>query len=512
MIDQMFTSNKFWISVLLILFLAAALRLCGVDRMSLWGDEACMVYLCQESSSSIVEALASADRPDVDVAPPLYFLILHGWMNLFGTSLLAFRGFSVLFGVLTVLCVIGLGNRLFGHQLGLIAGVLAAISPFQIWYSQEGRMYTMASCLAAAAMWSLISAIKRPRKFMGWSGFGISGLALIYTQYYGALLLAGLVGFVLLQICIEHDNRKYLIRGLAATVIFWTIVFAPWLPVLIVDYRHAGASGGFPLMFHWLQTPIFLYLKNILFGNQTYVLDHLWLYPLPLLTAATALIVALLRIRQAEVQMLTLAAVFPFSLVYALSLFGLRVYKSHPFIIFHPAVLVLLAYGIMQLKPIHARVSMVILGASQIFILSTLVLSGDYVKPRSEDVANWIENHAGSDTCVAVIPAFIPNPMPIVGDLLAFKYHSGNQFNTLYLTGNTAQQVVESIFQHAVSENCSRDQHISVVCQLNPQVQPFLDDIFKELDRRWSRRDSEEFRSRSRGFSMMVIQYDITKI
>lgn len=527
MASKRMTRNQ-WLPAILILLAAAGLRLTALDRQALWGDEACMVYLCQEPSTAIVDALASADRPDVDVAPPLYFLLLHGWMRLLGTSLWAFRGFSVMFGVLTVLCVMGLGRRMFTPGIGLLAGALAAIHPFQVWYSQEGRMYAMAACLAAAAMWGLAAAMAAPGKKGGWLAFGAAGLALIYTQYYGALLLAAMVLFVLSRVRMDADYRRERCRGLTGVVLVWTAAFAPWLPVLVTDYRHAGAPGGFPLMFHWLKTPVFLFLKMVLFGNQNYVMDHWWLYPLPLLAGTIVLIAALRSIRDHRIQLLTWALLFPFAVVFILSLSGMRVYKSHPFIIFHPALIVLLAYGLAQLKPRAGRISAALIGAAQVIILVTLVLGGDYVKPRNHDVANWIEHREGPDAVVSVIPAFIPNPMPIVGDLLAFRYHSGQRFKTSYLTGSTAGDIVQAIIAQGgdaagiapdvrgtdpdtrgTAPDARGTHRMYIVCQLNPQVVPYLNRIFSVLDTRWVRLEEKEFPSRIRGFSMKVVAYEI---
>lgn len=515
------TMNKrTWRSLILaVILLAAGLRLYGLDRMSLWGDEACMVYLCQESPGVIVEALASADRPDVDVAPPLYFLLLHGWMKILGTTIWAFRGFSVLFGVLTVFFIIKTAETLYSLNIALLAGLLAALNPFQIWYSQEGRMYTLASCLAAAALWSVAIIIRGRCKRAGWIGLIVSGVLLLYTQYYGALLLASLVLFLLIRIVVESQRRSTLIKGTATTIGIWIVAFAPWLPVLATDYRHAGAPGGFPLMFNWLQTPAFLFLKATLFGNQTFVMDHLWVYPVPLLICVAALILVVVNHwKRAELQMLFLAFFCPFLLVYGLSLLGMRVYKSHPFIIFHPAFLICLAVGMWQLKPRLVKPAIGVFLAGTFLVIYLLVLGGNYVKPPTAHVTNWIDSKGSDSAQVAVIPAFIPNPMPIVGDLLAFKYHSGDRFKTCYLTGDTALEVSSKIKRCARDANVTASgdiesaEEIFVVCQLNPEVQPYLTAIFKELDMRWNRKAAQEFPSHNRGFSMMVIQYEVNGV
>ncbi|MBN1296627.1 hypothetical protein JXA80_07585, partial [bacterium] len=319
------------------------------------------------------------------------------------------------------------------------------------------------------------------------------------------------------------DWRRGHCRALIATGAAWILGFIPWLPVLITDYRHAGAPGGFPLQFHWLQTPVFVYLKTILFGNQQYILDHAWLYPLPLLASLGIVGAVIRRIRQWEVSLLVMAATGPFLIVYSLSLLGMRVYKSHPFIIFHPAAVALLAFGLMTLSVRMRWITGSVLGCAQIGVLSTLIFSGDYIKPPVHHVADWIEQATGENgrARVAVVPAFIPNPMPIVGDLLAFRYHSADRFDTLYLTGKTANDVVRAIQRHR--EGVSADEspasgsldsadELYVVCQINCAVEPYLEQIFQMLDSRWTRIEQKDFPSRIRGFGMRVVRYETGKL
>lgn len=490
-----------------ILVFAAFVRLYALERMALWGDEACMIYLCAESPGSIIQALASEDRPDVDVAPPLYFLMLHAWMNLFGNSVAAFRGFSVLFGVLTVISAGKLGSILFDRKTGLVSAFLTAVHPFQIWYSQEGRMYSLATFLAGTAILSFAYTLKKPERFTGWLALAVSGILLIYTQYYGALLLAAIMVCATLEMTKSAAYRATAHRSLIGVIVFWVAAYSPWLPVLLTDYRHAGASGGFPLMFHWFLTPIFLFTKFVLFGVENYIRDTMWLYPVPLIAACVILFKSLKQWHCPGVRLLTLSIAIPFGIVYSLSILGLRVYKSHPFIMFHPAFLVLLAYGFMQLPPIGRRITGVLFTSALFYVTATLVLAGDYQKPRVHDASEWIMTHSGADAAVAVIPAFIPNPMPIVGDLLAFRYYSDNRMKVLYLVGETSEDLVKAIVTHAENRET-----IFVVFQRNIHVQPYVDEVLQTLNRIWTPIHQVDFPSRSRDFSMAVVQYETQRL
>ena len=76
--------------------------------------------------------------------------LLHYWVRLFGTTEGAVRGLSVLTGVLVVAGTYRLARRLLSGRGALLAGLFAALSPFQVYYSQEARMYIQATLAAIA--------------------------------------------------------------------------------------------------------------------------------------------------------------------------------------------------------------------------------------------------------------------------------------------------------------------------------------------------------------------------
>lgn len=118
-----------------ILLLALALRSFRLDGQSLWSDEGVSVALAQCDFANIARDAAH------DIHPPLYYYLLHFWVRLFGSSEIAVRSLSLLCGLLLVLFIYLLGRALFDERVALVASFLAAISPFQIYYSQETRMY-----------------------------------------------------------------------------------------------------------------------------------------------------------------------------------------------------------------------------------------------------------------------------------------------------------------------------------------------------------------------------------
>lgn len=79
-----------------ILLLAALVRFYDLTAAAIWGDEASSLLLARYSLSGIWNHAA------FDVHPPLYFMLLHGWMALFGDGIFAVRCFSALAGIATV--------------------------------------------------------------------------------------------------------------------------------------------------------------------------------------------------------------------------------------------------------------------------------------------------------------------------------------------------------------------------------------------------------------------------
>lgn len=130
--------NKAVTHVLLapILLLALALRIPGIDR-SFWVDE---VYTVAERGQMGMTGIITTGS---DPHPPLYYVLVQGWMALFGSSEVAVRSLSVLFGLASIVAVYLLAIQLYDKRTGQIAALLMSISWFQIQHALTARMYTV---------------------------------------------------------------------------------------------------------------------------------------------------------------------------------------------------------------------------------------------------------------------------------------------------------------------------------------------------------------------------------
>ena len=131
--------------------------------------------------------------------PPLYFILAHWWMQLYGgsglVSLWVARSLSAIFGALSIPAIYLLGAFAFRSRLvGQIAAAMMAVSPYGIFLAQEARHYTLAILLVIASFGCLIAAIRNIQNqtklpvltVISWMLVNILGIA---THYFFVLTL-----------------------------------------------------------------------------------------------------------------------------------------------------------------------------------------------------------------------------------------------------------------------------------------------------------------------------------
>jgi len=128
-------TSRFRLGLAAIAAAAAALRLYGIGRQSLWFDEA-LEY--GRAASTLTTALRGRA---IDQDPPALALFYHGWLGL-GDSEAWLRLPSAVLGVVAVVLVVLWSRRVIGPRGALVAGVLAALSPVLVHYSQEMNQYS----------------------------------------------------------------------------------------------------------------------------------------------------------------------------------------------------------------------------------------------------------------------------------------------------------------------------------------------------------------------------------
>jgi mannosyltransferase len=207
-------------------------------RSDLWLDEALSVNVARLPLSQLGEALRH------DGAPPLYYVVLHGWIRLFGTGDTPVRALSGLVSVATLPLAWFAGTRLGGRSVGWIAVVVLATSPYAIRYGTESRMYALVMLLVLAGYLAVLRAIERPTVARLAIVAFITAL-LVYTQYWSFYLIA-VAALLLVRRARRAEPgpaRRASWRCLAAIVV-GTATFAAWIPTFLYQARHTGTPWG----------------------------------------------------------------------------------------------------------------------------------------------------------------------------------------------------------------------------------------------------------------------------
>lgn len=212
------------VAVLLAAFGTALYRLAA---KSLSGDEAFAPDLVSRGVAGVLSA-STGSEPH----PPLYYLSLSMWLRLTGKSEFALRFLSLLAGLAVVALVYTLSRRLGGRRSALLAATFTAFSPYLTYYSQEVRMFTLATTLAAASAVAFFSALKSNKR-RHWALTTAVSAAACYTFYFNLLPAVFLGLLSLAQWARTSKNSDLSKVWRRATIAHLGVAGAllPWLPV-----------------------------------------------------------------------------------------------------------------------------------------------------------------------------------------------------------------------------------------------------------------------------------------
>jgi mannosyltransferase len=416
-----------WLVLAVILAMSVGVRSYRLSDRSLWLDEAFTWRLIQFPWHEMMSRIA------LDNSPPLYYVVLKLWVACFGTTPLAMRSLSVLFGAVTVAAMYAFAsvaidrdvqargadsNRTPG-TVALLVALLVSLSVFQIRWSWEIRMYTMGTALAAMSSWLLFRALRSEHHRAGdWLLYGFVALLFAYTHYYALFSIAAQVlfvgGFLLHRARLRmshlfHDPMlPFSALGIGVVVIGWL----PWLPFfwrqksqVELNYWTAPAS--------WWNTVSSFY--------QMFVEPQDMPFPVFPVIAIAALcglgmLSLLIRCRACDVYVFV-AGVAPLALGLAVTLFGTHVFYYRYLMFAHLFMLAAVAILIHRLPAsLRAGFTIAALAASVWTDLRFRQLLDVDHRPGARAAAAYLADHRNPDEPVVTVSAVF---LPIL-------YHSTN--------------------------------------------------------------------------------------
>lgn len=218
--------------MLAVVILGAVVRFSTLGVQSFWADEATTYGIVAHHGLGHVLSTV----PGSESTPPLYYILLWLWSQLFGVSEIGLRSLSALIGTLTVPLMWLLGRKLVSARVGLVAALVTAVNPLLFWYSQEARTYSLLVFTSALSMLVLLWALEKPgpRRLLVW---GCSAALALNTHYFAAFLVAGEA--IWLGVALARSRRISAARVAAALAPI--AISAAWLLPLSIHQNDGRA-------------------------------------------------------------------------------------------------------------------------------------------------------------------------------------------------------------------------------------------------------------------------------
>jgi mannosyltransferase len=203
---------------------------------ALWLDETISVNISRLPLTQIPTALSH------DGAPPLYYVLLHFWMMIFGRGDFSVRALSGVTSVAALPFFWYAGRRVGGRVTAWALFIVAVTSPFAIYYATATRMYSLMILLSLLAFLALEQALEAPtRRHL--VQLGVITAAILYTHYWGLYLVAATGGWLLWRMWRERRAGVpdlLAVRPAFKAMFIGGLCFLPWAPIFVYQTLHTG--------------------------------------------------------------------------------------------------------------------------------------------------------------------------------------------------------------------------------------------------------------------------------
>lgn len=385
-------------------------------NQSLRLDEAQSLWVATKPPQVILAADA------LDVLVPLYTILLHFWIQIFGVSTTASRSLSLVFYLLTLPMLYLLYKGSSTRKTALLGVLAFSLSPFIVWYSNESRMYSLFTFVATCSSYYYLRFINSSGK-EGKMGYLLSTLAGIYTHYFFIFLIITQVIFLLVR-TVLWDIKKRDFSHVAFRA-FWEykkmlitffsllglaiIAFIPWATYVI---SLGSAANSQPLLTRPTTFNIFQTFVNFLFGFQTLPVQSVLVSFWPLIVMAFFFVFTRKRdVATRDIDYFVVVSLLPIMLLFLLS-FIKPIFLPRYLIFTTPSLFFVVVWLLVQYSK---KVSTVLLSGFLTLLFCLLLYqnlsTATPVKENYEGVAYYLNTHVTPYDVVAVTAPFTIYPV-----------------------------------------------------------------------------------------------------
>jgi len=225
--------GRFAAAVVLLVLVALGIRAWNLTAAGVWHDEALSHYYALQDPAWILEHSAGKINH-----PPLFFLLLHGWLKLVPAYQQA-----AIEALNLIVALAGLGifarwmSRVFSRPRALVLTGLLAVHPFHVHYSTELRMYPLAltGIITAGYFATLLFHANMSGRWR-WTGWVLASLVSLYTHSFTGLYVGLMTLFLLARAWREERTAS---AGTAVAVLL--VLYGPWFAFVV---RQATRISG----------------------------------------------------------------------------------------------------------------------------------------------------------------------------------------------------------------------------------------------------------------------------
>lgn len=216
-----------------LVLLATGVKVLFIGKTGIGGDECFSAYIAQFPVPRIISVLSHGDNP------PLWEIILHYWIQLFGINEVSLRIPSLIFSVLTVVPLYFIGEKFVVKNGGLIASLLFIFSSFGLFISHEARTYSLVGFLATVSLYLFLTLIRKPEKKSFYVYLTLVNALLLFSHYLAGWVIAvQVLSFLIIGSVRRGMGVRYVLHLLGIT-----LLFSPNIPVLLERFMDSGVHG-----------------------------------------------------------------------------------------------------------------------------------------------------------------------------------------------------------------------------------------------------------------------------
>jgi mannosyltransferase len=401
----------------IVIFATAAISVATLFNQSIRLDESQSLWMFTKSVPGLLTLSAE------DVAAPLYGLLLHFWLQLFGTNIITARILSFLFFAFTIPVLYILAKEAANKRIALVTIFLFSFSPFIIWYGNETRTYTLfllISTLNNLFFYRLFKSDSTSGKL----GFFLTAVSGLYTHYIFIFQIASQALFVLLKLTgiiksVDDFNHaptsSHVLRYKHFGQTFGLLVGLALLS-LIPWVLYITSLGQISNSLPFIQAPntfnLFQVFAQFLFGFQSNTIQGILISLWPLFVLMIIILFTQRKqIRISNIEFFILITFLPIFLVFMFS-FIRPLFLARYLIFITPTLFLLLAAIFLSYSK---RISYTVIG---IFLLGTTSLmvnqnvsASTPVKEDYKEATNYLNENTTPNDIVKVSSPFTIYPI-----------------------------------------------------------------------------------------------------